>query len=82
VPNGAGKSTAVSLLLGLRRPGSGRVLVFGRDPRDPIALRRECEQLAHIAHAVPLARLQIPSDFAALPDVRGAVLADIRSSSR
>ena len=38
-PNGAGKSTAVSLLLGLRRPGSGRALVFGRDPRDPIARR-------------------------------------------
>ncbi len=55
---------------------------FRLDPRDPIALRRECEQLAHIAHAVPLARLQIPSDFAALPDVRGAVLADIRRFCR
>jgi ABC-2 type transport system ATP-binding protein len=33
-PNGAGKSTAVSLLLGLRRPDSGRALLFGRDPRE------------------------------------------------
>ena len=39
-PNGAGKSTAVSLLLGLRRPGAGRAFVFGRDPRDPVARRQ------------------------------------------
>jgi ABC-2 type transport system ATP-binding protein len=39
-PNGAGKSTAVSLLLGLRRPDSGRVLLHERDPRDPEARRR------------------------------------------
>ena len=38
-PNGAGKSTAVSLLLGLRRPDSGRALLHGRDPRDPEARR-------------------------------------------
>jgi ABC-2 type transport system ATP-binding protein len=39
-PNGAGKSTAVSLLLGLRRPDSGRASLHGRDPRDPEARRR------------------------------------------
>ncbi len=39
-PNGAGKSTAISLLLGLRRPDSGRSLLFGRDPREPVARRR------------------------------------------
>jgi ABC-2 type transport system ATP-binding protein len=38
-PNGAGKSTAVFLLLGLRRPDSGRALLHGRDPRDPAARR-------------------------------------------
>jgi hypothetical protein len=55
---------------------------FRLDPRDPIALGRECDQLVRIAHAVPLARLQMPSDFAALPDVLGAILADIRASRR
>lgn len=31
-PNGAGKSTAISMLLGLTPPDSGRVEVFGGDP--------------------------------------------------
>jgi len=31
-PNGAGKSTALRVVLGLRRPDSGRVEVFGRPP--------------------------------------------------
>jgi ABC-2 type transport system ATP-binding protein len=32
-PNGAGKTTAVRLMLGLTKPLSGQVAVFGRDPR-------------------------------------------------
>jgi ABC-2 type transport system ATP-binding protein len=36
-PNGAGKTTALSILLGLRRPDSGRAELFGRDPRQPSA---------------------------------------------
>src|SRR6266516_6049614 len=36
-PNGAGKTTALSILLGLRRPDSGRAELFGADPRRPDA---------------------------------------------
>ncbi|MEV4714881.1 ABC transporter ATP-binding protein [Micromonospora sp. NPDC049374] len=38
-PNGAGKSTLLNLLVGLRRPTGGRVLLFGGDPRDPACRR-------------------------------------------
>ncbi|MEO7021879.1 MAG: ABC transporter ATP-binding protein, partial [Ktedonobacteraceae bacterium] len=32
-PNGAGKSTAISLMLGMRRPTSGSISLFGENPR-------------------------------------------------
>ena len=36
-PNGAGKSTTIDMLLGLARPDSGTVSVFGSEPGDAIA---------------------------------------------
>jgi ABC-2 type transport system ATP-binding protein len=39
-PNGAGKSTAVKLLMGLSAPTSGRVNIFGADPRSHTARLR------------------------------------------
>ncbi|WAL64000.1 ABC transporter ATP-binding protein [Amycolatopsis cynarae] len=35
-PNGAGKSTTVDMILGLTRPDSGQVGVFGREPAEAI----------------------------------------------
>lgn len=32
-PNGAGKTTAISLMIGMRRPTSGRITLFGENPR-------------------------------------------------
>ncbi|MFI1756601.1 ABC transporter ATP-binding protein [Streptomyces sp. NPDC020571] len=39
-PNGAGKSTTLDLLLGLRRPDTGTVRVFGTEPREAIVAGR------------------------------------------
>jgi ABC-2 type transport system ATP-binding protein len=39
-PNGAGKTTAISLMLGLRRPTSGKVRLFGLAPQDRRARSR------------------------------------------
>jgi ABC-2 type transport system ATP-binding protein len=39
-PNGAGKTTSISLMLGLRNPTSGRVRLFGLDPKDRRARSR------------------------------------------
>ena len=33
-PNGAGKTTSISIMLGTRKPTSGRARLFGLDPRD------------------------------------------------
>ncbi len=38
-PNGAGKSTTVSLLLGLLRPSTGRVSLYGKPPWYPESRR-------------------------------------------
>jgi len=39
-PNGSGKSTTIKMILGLLRPSSGRIAVFGRPPTDVETKRR------------------------------------------
>ena len=40
-PNGSGKSTTMKLIMGLLKPDTGSISVYGKDPtRDPIAVKR------------------------------------------
>lgn len=63
-PNGAGKSVTMRILLGLLRPDSGTVKLFGRDPwRDAVTLH---ERLAYV-----------PGDVELWPNLTGGEVIDM-----
>jgi ABC-2 type transport system ATP-binding protein len=55
--NGAGKTTAISLLLGLEQPDSGKALLFGRSPLE-LAARREIGVMMQESALVPELRVR------------------------
>lgn len=46
--NGAGKTTLLRAIAGFSRPGRGRILIFGKEPRDAAARRR----IGFIGHGI------------------------------
>ncbi|GAA1823706.1 ABC transporter ATP-binding protein [Nesterenkonia flava] len=63
-PNGAGKSTTMRVLLGLLRPDSGTIRLFGRDPwRDAVELHK---RLAYV-----------PGDVELWPNLTGGEVIDM-----
>ncbi|MCX7979080.1 MAG: ABC transporter ATP-binding protein, partial [Bdellovibrionaceae bacterium] len=63
-PNGAGKTTTMSLILGLRRPSFGKLLVFDRPPRD-LEVRRKIGYASQELSFPSQLRVQEVLDFVA-----------------
>ena len=51
-PNGSGKSTTIKLILGLLKPTSGRVVVFGKAPTD-VAIKKRIGYLPEESYLYP-----------------------------
>jgi len=85
-PNGAGKSTAISLMLGLRQPTSGRALLFGLEPSDQRA-RSRCgvmlqesgvSDVLRVRETVDLFRAYYPSP---MPTPRALAMAGLEAEA-
>jgi len=75
--NGAGKTTLLRSIAGFSRPGRGRILIFGQDPRETATRRR----IGFLGHGIAvydelsaLENLALYARLYALPDPRGRAL--------
>lgn len=61
-PNGSGKSTAIKLILGLLKPTTGRVSVFGKPPTD-VATKRRVGYLPEESYLYPFLNARETLDY-------------------
>jgi ABC-2 type transport system ATP-binding protein len=61
-PNGSGKSTTIKILLGLLRPTSGRVAVFGKPPSD-VRIKRRIGYLPEESYLYPFLNARETLDY-------------------
>ncbi len=61
-PNGSGKSTTIKLILGLLRPTSGRVAVFGKSPSD-VGIKRRIGYLPEESYLYPFLNARETLDY-------------------
>ncbi len=77
-PNGAGKTTTIRICLGLLRPDSGQVFLFGEDPWNNPEVRARVgvlhEQMALPPHIRALEFLEHVARIYGVPDVRRRAL--------
>src|SRR6266581_8626029 len=85
-PNGAGKTTSISLLLGLRKPTSGKAVLFGMDPTNVSARSRVgvmlqesgVPQMLKVSEIVDLFRSYYPNP---LPRERAIAMAGLEEKA-
>jgi ABC-2 type transport system ATP-binding protein len=61
-PNGSGKSTTIKLLLGLLKPSSGRIAVFGKMPTD-VAIKKRIGYLPEESYLYPFLNARETLDY-------------------
>ena len=61
-PNGSGKSTTIKLILGLLKPTSGRVAVFGKSPSD-VAIKKRIGYLPEESYLYPFLNARETLDY-------------------
>ncbi len=61
-PNGSGKSTTIKLILGLLKPTSGRVAVFGKAPTD-VAIKKRIGYLPEESYLYPFLNARETLDY-------------------
>jgi len=61
-PNGSGKSTTIKMILGLLRPSSGRIAVFGRPPSD-VSIKKRIGYLPEESYMYPFLNARETLDY-------------------